>query len=61
MPLILGQPFLATTKAITDVKEDELVLWARDEELNFKTFDVMNHSLQHTNTVFFFFLVLLIL
>ncbi|XP_016173202.1 uncharacterized protein LOC107615670 [Arachis ipaensis] len=37
-PIILGRPFLATTRAIIDVEQGELILRIHDEQLIFKVF-----------------------
>ncbi|KAK5846023.1 hypothetical protein PVK06_002289 [Gossypium arboreum] len=41
VPLILGRPFLATTRAIIDVGDGKLVLRVGDEEIIFKIYDAM--------------------
>ena len=46
VPLILSQPFLATTRAIIDVNDGWLVLKVGDEEVTFKIFDAMRHFLE---------------
>ncbi|RYR15616.1 hypothetical protein Ahy_B04g072476 [Arachis hypogaea] len=37
-PIILGRPFLATTRALIDVEQGELILRIHDEQLIFKVF-----------------------
>ncbi|KAK5775430.1 hypothetical protein PVK06_043322 [Gossypium arboreum] len=40
-PLILGRPFLATTRVVIDVGDNKLVLRVGDEEIIFKIYDAM--------------------
>ncbi|XP_021689015.2 uncharacterized protein LOC110670987 [Hevea brasiliensis] len=42
--IILGRPFLATTRAIIDVKKGQLTLKVRDEEVEFNLFRAMKHK-----------------
>ena len=60
VPLILGWPFLATTNAIIDVSDGQLILKVGEEEVIFKIFNAMNddfditvfgfvHEIVHTN------------
>ncbi|KAK5813159.1 hypothetical protein PVK06_028606 [Gossypium arboreum] len=44
VPLILGCPFLATSRAIIDVGDGKLVLRVGDEEIIFKIYDAMKFS-----------------
>ena len=44
--LILGRPFLAAARAIIDVNDGRLVLRVGEEEVIFKIFDAMRHSLE---------------
>ncbi|XP_010247671.1 PREDICTED: uncharacterized protein LOC104590648 [Nelumbo nucifera] len=44
VPLILGQPFLATGKATVDVQQGQLSLRIQDEEVTFKMSDAMKHA-----------------
>ena len=44
--LILGQPFLATIKAIIDVSDSMLVLRVGDKEVIFKISNTMKHSFE---------------
>ena len=53
VPLILGQPFLAIARAIIDVSDGRLVLRVRKEEVIFKIFDAMRHSLEQDDTCYF--------
>ena len=53
IPLILGRPFLAITKGIIDVYDGRLVLRVEDEEVIFKIFDAMKHSLEQDDTCYF--------
>ncbi len=45
-PIILGRPFLATTKAIIDVKNGRLTLKVRDEKVEFNLFRATNHKVK---------------
>ncbi|XP_073313540.1 uncharacterized protein [Primulina huaijiensis] len=51
MPLILGRPFLATGKALIDVKEGKLRLSVDEEEITFDVFNALKHTL-HTDDCF---------
>ena len=53
VPLILGQPFLATTRAILDVSDGMLVLRVGEEQVIFKISDIMRHSLELDDTFYF--------
>ena len=53
MPLILGWPFLATTRAIIDVRDGKLVLRVGDEKVTFKICDSMKHSFEQEDTCYF--------
>ncbi|KAK5824909.1 hypothetical protein PVK06_019696 [Gossypium arboreum] len=44
VPLILGRPFLATTRAVIDVGDGKLVLTVGDEEMIFEIYDAMRFS-----------------
>ncbi len=44
IPIILGRPFLATARAIIDVKIGQLTLKVEDEEVEFNLFDTMKHN-----------------
>ena len=52
--LIVGQPFLATSKVVINVSDGRLVLKVRNEEVIFKISDAMRHSLEQDNTCYFF-------
>ncbi|XP_022887044.1 uncharacterized protein LOC111402945, partial [Olea europaea var. sylvestris] len=41
VPLILGQPFLATGRAIVDVQKGQLILRLGDEQISFNVFKAM--------------------
>ena len=46
VPLILGRAFLAIAKAIIDISDGRLVLRVGKENVIFKIFDAMKHSLE---------------
>ncbi|XP_058009248.1 uncharacterized protein LOC131183153 [Hevea brasiliensis] len=46
IPIILGRPFLATAKAIIDVKNGRLTLKVRDEEVELNLFRAIKHKLK---------------
>ena len=46
VPLILGRPFLAITRVIIYVCDGKLVLRFGEEEVIFKIFDAIRHSLE---------------
>ncbi|XP_048228251.1 uncharacterized protein LOC125369525 [Ricinus communis] len=52
VPLILGRPFLATSKAIIDVYDGKLQLRVDDETITFDLTTTMRHSLDHDDVVF---------
>ena len=43
IPIILGRPFLATSRAMIDVQKGELKLRVQDDEVRFSVFDVVRH------------------
>lgn len=43
-PLLLGRPFLATGRALTDVERGELILWINKEQVVFNVFEAMKHT-----------------
>ena len=43
IPIILGRPFLATSRAMIDVKMGELKLRVQDDEVKFNVFEAMRH------------------
>ncbi|XP_058002216.1 uncharacterized protein LOC131179401 [Hevea brasiliensis] len=46
IPIILGRPFLAITRAIKDVKNGQLTLKVGDEEVEFNLLRTMKHKLE---------------
>jgi len=44
VPLILGRPFMKTTKVIMDVDKARLKVCVQDEEVSFNVFEAMNYS-----------------
>ncbi|KAJ9170253.1 hypothetical protein P3X46_018375 [Hevea brasiliensis] len=45
-PIILGRPFLATARAIIEVKKGQLTLKVGEEEVEFNLFDTMKHKFE---------------
>ena len=43
IPIILGRPFLATGRAMNDVKRGELKLRVQDDEVKFNVFETVRH------------------
>ena len=43
IPIILGRPFLATGRAMIDVRKGELKLRVHDDEVRFSVFNVVRH------------------
>ena len=43
VPLILGRPFLATSKTLIDVQQGKLTLRVQDEEVSFNVFKAMKY------------------
>ena len=43
VPLILGRPFMKTTKVIIDVDKGKLKVCVENEEVSFKVFEAMKH------------------
>jgi len=43
MPIILGRPFLVTSRALIDVEQRKLMLRLDDEEVVFKVFNSLKH------------------
>ena len=43
IPIILGRPFLATSRAMIDMQKGELKLRVQDEEVRFSVFNVVRH------------------
>jgi len=44
VPLILGRPFMKTTKVMIDVDKGQLKVCVQHEEVNFNVFEAMKHS-----------------
>ncbi|KAK5784909.1 hypothetical protein PVK06_039450 [Gossypium arboreum] len=53
VPLILGRPFLATTRAVIDMGDSKLVLRVGDEEIIFKIYDAMKFSREQNDSCYF--------
>ncbi|XP_048231219.1 uncharacterized protein LOC125370263 [Ricinus communis] len=53
VPLILGRPFLATSRAVIDVCNGKLQLRVDDETITFDLANSMRQSLDHDDTVLF--------
>ncbi|XP_048227265.1 uncharacterized protein LOC125369292 [Ricinus communis] len=53
VPLILGRPFLATSRAVIDVCNGKLQLRVDDETITFDLATSMRHSLDYDDTIFF--------
>ena len=51
IPIILGRPFLAIGRAMTDVQRGELKLRVQDDEIKFNVFEAVRH-LTESNTCF---------
>ena len=43
IPIILGRPFLATSRVMNDVQRGELKLRVQDDEVKFNVFEVVRH------------------
>eukprot|EP00257_Ricinus_communis_P022753 XP_015582575.1 uncharacterized protein LOC107262269 [Ricinus communis] len=52
VPLILGRPFLATSKAMIDVCDEKLKLRVGDETVTFNLHNPISQSLDHNNVVY---------
>ncbi|XP_048228900.1 uncharacterized protein LOC125369783 [Ricinus communis] len=52
VPLILGRPFLATSRAVIDVCDGKLKLRVDDETITFDLATTMRHSLDYDDVVF---------
>ncbi|XP_048229129.1 uncharacterized protein LOC125369882 [Ricinus communis] len=52
VPLILGRPFLTTSKAVIEVFDGKLQLRVNDETITFDLTTSIGHSLDHDDTVF---------
>ncbi|XP_022041040.1 uncharacterized protein LOC110943611 [Helianthus annuus] len=53
VPLILGRPFLATTRALIDVYDGKLTLRVDEDEVTFDIQRSMRHTQQHDDTLYF--------
>lgn len=53
VPLILGRPFLETSKALIDVKDGQMVLQASEDEIIFKLRDSMRNSMDFDDTCYY--------
>ncbi|KAK5802669.1 hypothetical protein PVK06_030282 [Gossypium arboreum] len=53
VPLILGRPFLATTRVVIDVADGKLVLRVGDKEIIFKIYDAMRFSREQDDSCYF--------
>ena len=49
IPIILGRPFLATSRAMIDVQRGELKLRVQDDEVKFNVFEAVRHSSKSDN------------
>ena len=49
IPIILGRPFLATSRAMIDVQRGELKLRVQDDEIKFNVFEAMRHPQRVTH------------
>lgn len=52
VPLILGQPFHAISKALIDVHDRQMVLQVGEEKVIFKLHRAMRHSISEDDTCF---------
>lgn len=43
-PILLGRPFMATSRTLIDVQQGKLILRINDDEVTFNVFDSMKHS-----------------
>ena len=43
IPIILGRPFLATSRALIDVQMGELKLRVQEDEVKFNVFEAVRH------------------
>jgi len=53
VPLIVGRPFLLTSKALIDVDGRELTLRVGDEKLTHRLAEAMRHSLYFDDTLYY--------
>ena len=51
IPIILGRPFLATGRAMIDVKRGELKLRVHEDEVKFNVFEAVRHDRPKTRCV----------
>lgn len=54
VPLILGRPFLVTTRALIDVGSEMLVIWVENVEASFKISKISKQPIEHDDAFFFF-------
>ncbi|XP_039134182.1 uncharacterized protein LOC120271566 [Dioscorea cayenensis subsp. rotundata] len=52
VPLILGRPFLAISKALIDIKDGRITLQLGEEEVVFKPRDSMRHTMDFDDTCY---------
>ena len=50
VPIILGHPLLATSRALLDIQNGKMTLRASDEEAIFKLPEAMKHPIKHDDT-----------
>ena len=50
VPMILGQPFFATCRALLDIQDGNMTLRTGDEEAIFKLLEAMKHPMEHDDT-----------
>jgi hypothetical protein len=53
VPLILGRPFLATSRALIDVCDSKLTLRVDDEQVVFDIKDSMRHTQDHDDSLYY--------
>ena len=53
VPLILGRPFLRTSKALIDMDGGELTLCVGDDKLTYRLAEAMRHSLDFDDTLYY--------
>ena len=46
IPIILGRPFLATSRAMIDVQKGELKIRVQDDEVRFSVFNAVRHPVE---------------
>lgn len=50
VPIILGRPFLATARAIIDVKKEQLVMEIMHKRVEFDILPIVNHQIPYMDT-----------